>query len=483
MAEDDDLEWLSDYVLAFLKSPSWVAPIAQFVDEQCIVFDNEEENKLEYTQCHNEFKQLIDSLLAAHLLEISVSRDQFEQFCHTGLANNPALHRVLVEQLLSVDDFQVFKAMMSKRNASLFREAQRRVDAGQEIKEEDLLPEAGGITDEEDARLRAMTPCYDFNDTTILDDEADLGATQQGFGLTAAIVAEEWQLYEDQLFKALDDEEDAAAAADRQREEEEIEAAIALSLQMEEDHARAEAAAAVAPSSAPPAAEEPPAVPARPAAPAEVEPQAPPPSAPQLPSPKGSGLPPLRAVLPRVMRVAPLGVRPGMESSPEAAADLQRMRAEAEAILQQEREARAKAFVPAAPAAEEAAAGAPAAPAPPPPAPPAARAQPSEAERKERAEHLRRQRQLLVEKRNKERQRQMGEYARSRVGTPAGPTRPARRVDGAFGGSAAGAGPSLVAELTQPSSSAPMTDTAAAATQMRQALAAQLKQTLVGHYK
>lgn len=460
MAEDDDLEWLSDYVLAFLKSPSWVAPIAQFVDEQCIVFDNEEENKLEYTQCHNEFKQLIDSLLAAHLLEMSVSRDQFEQFCHTGLANNPALHRVLVEQLLSVDDFQVFKAMMSKRNAALFREAQRRVDAGQEIKEEELLPE---VVDAEDGGMRSMTPCYDLNDTTILDDE-DLGTTQQGFGMTAAIVASEWQLYEDQLFKALDEEDDAAAAAERQREEEEIEAAIALSLKMEE----AEAAAAAAP----PAAEEPP-VPAGPAAPAEVEPQAPPPSAPQLPSPKGTGLPPLRAVLPRVMRVAPLGVRLGMESSPVAAAELQRMREEAEASLQQERQARAAASVPAATSPEEA---------PAPPAPPAARAQPTEAERRERAEHLKRQRQLLIEKRNKERHRQMGEYSRSRAGTPAGPTRPARRMDAARGDSSAGAGAGLVAELTQQPSTAPMTDTASAATQMRQALTAQLKQTLVGQY-
>ena len=42
----------------------------QFIDESCIVFDDEEENKLEYTELHNKFKQLVDSLLAAHLLEV-----------------------------------------------------------------------------------------------------------------------------------------------------------------------------------------------------------------------------------------------------------------------------------------------------------------------------------------------------------------------------------------------------------------------------
>ena len=84
------------------RSPSWVAPIAQFVDEQCIIFEDQargslfwsrtavtvqhglmrcsrllrlaqadihllclspaepqEENKLEYTECHKEFRQLI----------------------------------------------------------------------------------------------------------------------------------------------------------------------------------------------------------------------------------------------------------------------------------------------------------------------------------------------------------------------------------------------------------------------------------------
>merc|ERR1719352_186251 len=68
-------EWLGDYVLQFLKSPSWAVPVMQFIDENCMVFDDEEENKLEFTELHNKFKQLVDSLLAAHLLEIGITAE------------------------------------------------------------------------------------------------------------------------------------------------------------------------------------------------------------------------------------------------------------------------------------------------------------------------------------------------------------------------------------------------------------------------
>ncbi|CAE7845116.1 unnamed protein product, partial [Symbiodinium necroappetens] len=210
------------------SSPSWVAPIAQFVDQQCIIFEDEEENKLEYTECHNEFRQLIDNLLAAHLLELDVSNEQFEQFCQTGLSTNSTLHRVLVEQLLAVDDFLIFKAMMTKRNADLYREAQRRVDAGQ--------------LDEED-----------FHETTVVDDDEEVLAGLGEMTVEASLVADEWKMYEDQLFQALDESQkaDDELARQRQKEEEELERALVLSLQMEEErmHGLAGEAANASPSS------------------------------------------------------------------------------------------------------------------------------------------------------------------------------------------------------------------------------------------
>jgi len=44
-----------------------------FLDEYCIVFDNEEENKLEYTSIHNEFKKLVEELIGELLAELEVT--------------------------------------------------------------------------------------------------------------------------------------------------------------------------------------------------------------------------------------------------------------------------------------------------------------------------------------------------------------------------------------------------------------------------
>lgn len=42
-----------DSVIQFLLSPTWRIPILTFIDENCIIFDDEEENKFEYTDIHN----------------------------------------------------------------------------------------------------------------------------------------------------------------------------------------------------------------------------------------------------------------------------------------------------------------------------------------------------------------------------------------------------------------------------------------------
>ena len=46
-------KWMYDFMMQFLSSPIWRVSILDFVDNKCIVFDNEEENKFEYTIIHN----------------------------------------------------------------------------------------------------------------------------------------------------------------------------------------------------------------------------------------------------------------------------------------------------------------------------------------------------------------------------------------------------------------------------------------------
>jgi len=123
MASEEDLERISNLVVGIFRSPTWILPIAQFVDENCLIFENQEENKLEYTLVHNAFKQLVEDLLTVHMTELQVSTAEFTAFCQHGLTGSNTLHRSLVEQLISVDDFLVFKAMMLKRNSELGKEA------------------------------------------------------------------------------------------------------------------------------------------------------------------------------------------------------------------------------------------------------------------------------------------------------------------------------------------------------------------------
>jgi len=446
-ADVDQCEWLSDYVMQILKSPTWVSPIAEFVDEQCYIFDGEEENKLEYTTCHNQFRQLVDNLLAAHLLELSVTPEQFGSFCQRGLGGNPRLHRVLVEQLLSVEDFLTFKAMMSKRNADIYRVALMRVEAANV---------AGGAA-------AAAAPVVEADTAEVVAaDEDDLSE--------GGILAAEWRLYEDQLFQAMvNSEGEANAQTDEYRcFEEELAEAIALSLNLNTPEALFASAEPVAGSG-------PPLPTPSPQLQEETAAMAPPPPAAATaaagpPPQERAPLAPLRAmggragrgVLPRVLRVerlpsaaAPSASAPSpAAAAPPPAADaeqreeqLRERRRNCQAILQRER-----GRMP-----EQSAV--------------------TQAELRSRAEHLQSQREQLLQKRKKERERQLGEFQRSHARSS---------VDGAS--TAAGeasqkiSGQQLAAELGSRGATAaaaePLPDAAVAARQMRQALTLQLRQTL-----
>eukprot|EP00933_Yihiella_yeosuensis_P028267 TRINITY_DN22088_c0_g1_i2.p1 TRINITY_DN22088_c0_g1~~TRINITY_DN22088_c0_g1_i2.p1 ORF type:complete len:417 (-),score=88.05 TRINITY_DN22088_c0_g1_i2:60-1214(-) len=114
----EDAEAVSSLIIGIFRSPTWILPISQFVDENCGIFEDVEENKLEYTLVHNAFRKLVEDLLTIHTVEMGITTEQFTTFCQHGLSgDNSSVQRCLVEQLISVDDFLVFKAMMLKRNA------------------------------------------------------------------------------------------------------------------------------------------------------------------------------------------------------------------------------------------------------------------------------------------------------------------------------------------------------------------------------
>ena len=113
----EDRTWLFDSVLGFLRGPGWCLPVMGFIDENCVVFDTEEENKLSYMEIYTAFREMADSLLELHLEEYGISAEQFAEVC--GQAHLQENARDVIEQVLALDDFVSFKKMMVKRNMEL----------------------------------------------------------------------------------------------------------------------------------------------------------------------------------------------------------------------------------------------------------------------------------------------------------------------------------------------------------------------------
>jgi len=196
--------WLSDYVLGILKSPTWVVPTMEFIDQKAILFDETEESTHEQMQCHQDFQELVTNLFLAHLTEVEITEEQFEAFIEVGLSTDGGLHvhRVLAEQLLAAEDFLSFKAMMCKHNADLCHE----------------VVTVEETTDPASPSLRGLV--------------SDVVRNSLESGL------DEWQIYDAQKWQGSGPSTEEAEEARRKCEEAELQQAIALSLSIEEEKLR-----------------------------------------------------------------------------------------------------------------------------------------------------------------------------------------------------------------------------------------------------
>ena len=120
MSEEHD--WIFDYVLQFLESERFDAEVMDFVDDNCEQFDSEEENKLVYTDIHQEFKRHIETLIESNLGALGISSEMFMDACEKG-RHGRDINTVVFERMMAMDDFMTFKKIMVKRNTELQLEA------------------------------------------------------------------------------------------------------------------------------------------------------------------------------------------------------------------------------------------------------------------------------------------------------------------------------------------------------------------------
>ena len=75
--EGDEFDWIFDFVLQFLESDKFDASVMDFIDEKCVFFDSEDENKFIYTEIHKEFKDHIEALISSNLGELGITVELF----------------------------------------------------------------------------------------------------------------------------------------------------------------------------------------------------------------------------------------------------------------------------------------------------------------------------------------------------------------------------------------------------------------------
>lgn len=115
MAEDS--EWVPESVAGFLGSPDWLIPLADFMENHCSVFDDEDENKLSYTEVHQQYKLLVERLLENYMQEVGISEQQFLRACSSFTGSKDL--QAVFQPVLATDDFQMFRSLMVQKNMEL----------------------------------------------------------------------------------------------------------------------------------------------------------------------------------------------------------------------------------------------------------------------------------------------------------------------------------------------------------------------------
>jgi len=237
------MEWLYEAIIRFLQGPMYSTPLMGFIDEACVIFDTEEENKLEYTKVHEDFKKLVDTLISDYLQEIGVPPESFVDIIAKCV--HKELNNFVLASILTVDDFCQFKTMMVKRNIDLTNEVLNAhgVNAGGEPPMSPILSGGGGgggepqgAMDDEEAQLeevmRLSREQFELESTRMPAAGFDTGDGGQ------VASKDEATTVDDQMAKVLQESMQDIQAMELDKERAELEAAIQLSLQLEQEQQR-----------------------------------------------------------------------------------------------------------------------------------------------------------------------------------------------------------------------------------------------------
>jgi len=123
-----EYDWALEYINEFIDSPVWRDPVQSYIDENCIVFDGEEEMTHVQNMIYRRFNRIIEELIERYIHSIGLSTQQFLTSLTGG--GKKRLTKQILEFILCYDDFIAFKNMMRTRNLELEQEALRMIQQG-----------------------------------------------------------------------------------------------------------------------------------------------------------------------------------------------------------------------------------------------------------------------------------------------------------------------------------------------------------------
>ena len=131
--KEDTNDWVYDYIFGKISSPEFRNPIKNFIDENCSSFIDVDENTFQQGALFNEFTQLVDNLLEKILQDCNLTEEQFVLASKKGLDNEK--HKKYFEQLISFNNYNYFKNMMTKRNYQFIKMAEEAMKKDKKVPE------------------------------------------------------------------------------------------------------------------------------------------------------------------------------------------------------------------------------------------------------------------------------------------------------------------------------------------------------------
>ena len=128
-----------NWVAKKISGPSFRNIIKDFIDDNCSLFIDIEENTFQQGQIFNEFNQLLENILGDVLQEGGLTQEQFLEAAQRGLEDKT--YKKYFDQLLNFSDYTFFKRIMTKRNYTLIKKFEEQIEQQKKEEEDKKLEE------------------------------------------------------------------------------------------------------------------------------------------------------------------------------------------------------------------------------------------------------------------------------------------------------------------------------------------------------